>query len=181
MTRNPYRNPARYRRLLVTGALATGTMLGAAGIASAATASSTTATSGSSSTATAPATGTPPAGTPPSGAKGDPATMTHGPDETLLTGTQLTEATTAATAAVPGATVVRAETNSSGGYPYEVHMKKSDGTFVTVELDSSFKVITTVSGFGAGPAGGTAPPSGTAPTGTPPSGSSSSSTSSTTG
>ena len=66
-----------------------------------------------------------------------PATMTHGPNETLLTGTELSQATAAATAAVPGATVIRAETDSSGGYPYEVHMEKSDGTYVTVELDST--------------------------------------------
>jgi hypothetical protein len=79
MTRNPYRNPARYRRLLVTGALATDTMLGTAGIASAATTTSTTATSGSSSTATTPATAKSPAGTPPADAKGDAATMPHGP------------------------------------------------------------------------------------------------------
>ena len=80
--------------------------------------------------------------------------MTHGPNETLLTGTDLQKATAAATAAVPGATVIRAETNSSGASPYEVHLKKSDGTDVTVELNSSFGAITTVSGFGAGPAGG---------------------------
>jgi len=137
-------NPRNVRRVLVTGALAAGTMLGAAGIASAATGGSTS--SGSSAS-------TAPAGAP----QGNPATMSHGPGETLLTGSQLTEATTAAEAAVPGATVIRAETNSSGGYPYEVHMAKSDGTDVTVELDSGFKVITTVSGFGAGPAGGRAP------------------------
>ena len=180
MTPNPYRRPKKLRRVIVTGALAGGTMLGAAGIASAATSTSTTATSGPSGTATTPATGTPPAGAP----QGNPATLTHGPGETLLTGTQLTEATAAATAAVPGATVIRAETNSSGDYPYEVHMAKSDGTDVTVELDSNFKVITTISGFGAGPAGGQAPsgtaPSGTAPSGTAPSGTSSGSTSTTT-
>ena len=185
MTPNPYRRPKKLRRVIVPGALAGGTMLGAAGIASAATGTSTTAASGSSSTATTPATGTPPSGAP----QGNPATLTHGPGETLLTGTQLTEATAAATAAVPGATVIRAETNSSGGYPYEVHMAKSDGTDVTVELDSSFKVITTISGFGAGPAGGQAPsgtapsgaaPSGSAPIGSAPSGVSSGSTSTTT-
>ncbi len=162
--------PNRLRRTIVTGAMVAGATLGAAGIASAATSTGSTA----STTATAPSgapTGAPPAGaagkapngTRPSG--GDPATMSHGPGETLLTGTQLQEATTAATAAVPGATVVRAETNSSGGYPYEVHLKKSDGSYATVELNSSFGVVTTVSGFGAGPAGGQPPagaPSGTA-------------------
>jgi hypothetical protein len=89
--------------------------------------------------------------------------MTHGPNETLLTGSDLHSATAAATAAVPGATVIRAETDSSGASPYEVHMKKADGTFVTVELDSTFKVITTVSGFGAGPPGGHAPGASMAP------------------
>jgi hypothetical protein len=83
--------------------------------------------------------------------------MTHGPNETLLTGSDLAKATAAATAAEPGATVIRAETDSSGASPYEVHMKKSDGTYVTVELDSNFSVVTTVSGFGAGPAGSPAP------------------------
>jgi hypothetical protein len=91
--------------------------------------------------------------------------MAQGPDETLLTGTDLQTATAAATAAVPGATIIRAETNSSGTSPYEVHMKKSDGTYVTVELNSSFGVITTVSGFGAGPAGSQAP-DGTTPSST---------------
>ncbi len=90
--------------------------------------------------------------------------MTHGPNETLLTGTDLQKATAAATAAVPGATVIRAETNSASASPYEVHMKKSDGTDVTVELNSSFGVITTVSGFGAGPAGGQAPSDSASPT-----------------
>ena len=94
--------------------------------------------------------------------------MAHGPNETLLTGTGLQSATAAATAAVPGATIVRAETNSSGASPYEVHMKKSDGTYVTVELNSSFGVITTISGFGGGPTGSQAP------NGTPPSPTSSS-------
>ena len=144
----------RVRRALVTGAVVAGASLGAAGIASAAT-SSTTSTSSGSSTTTPPSVGVP--GTPPAGAAGNPATMTHGPNETLLTGADLQSATAAATSAVPGATVIRAETDSSGASPYEVHMKKADGTFVTVELDSNFKAITTVSGFGAGPPGGHAP------------------------
>jgi hypothetical protein len=80
----------------------------------------------------------------------------------------LQKATAAATAAEPGATVIRAETDSSGASTYEVHMKKSDGTDVTVELDSNFTVVTTVSGFGGGPAGSSAP------TGAPPTSSSTS-------
>ena len=146
------RNPNNVRRVLVAGALAAGTMLGAAGIASAATSSSTTATTPAAhgSTATTRSTGT---------ARVDPATMTHGPGETLLTGTQLARATAAASAVASGATVIRAETNSSGASPYEVHMSKADGTDVMVELDANLKVITTISGFGAGPAGSQAPSS----------------------
>ncbi len=138
----------RFRRALVTGAVVAGASLGAAGVASAATGSTTSPASGSSST-TAPPSGS--ASAPPTGITGDPATMTHGPNETLLTGTDLQKATAAATAAVPGATVIRAETDSSGSSPYEVHLKKSDGTDVTVELNSGFGATTTVSGFGAGP------------------------------
>ena len=148
----------RLRRVLVSGAIVAGAALGAAGVASAATGSSTTPTT-SSTGASTPPTGS--STTPPAGAQ-DPAALTHGPGETLLTGTHLAQATAAANTAVPGATIIRAETNSSGGYPYEVHVKKSDGTYVTVELNSSFGVITTISGFGAGPAGGAAP-TGSAP------------------
>jgi hypothetical protein len=143
------------RKTLIAGAVVAGTSLGAAGIASAA---SSTGTSASSSTA--PAAGS--NGNAPSGAATNPGALTHGPNETLLTGTNLQRADAAATAAVPGATIVRAETNSSGASPYEVHMKKADGSYVTVELDSNFKVLTTIDGFGAGPAGSQAP-SGMAP------------------
>jgi hypothetical protein len=163
-------NPRRVRRALTTGAIVVGASIGAAGIASAATSSGSSSTSTSTSTpsgssSSGSAAGAP-SGTPPAGT--DPATLNHGPNETLLTGTDLQKATAAATAAEPGATVIRAETDSSGASPYEVHMKKSDGTDVTVELDSSFNVVTTVSGFGGGPAGSSAP------TGAPPASSSTS-------
>jgi hypothetical protein len=82
----------------------------------------------------------------------DPAKMTHGPGETLLTGTAAEKATAAAKAAVPGATIIRVETDSDGA-AYEAHMQKADGTYVTVEMDSNFKVTKTVSGFGPGPRG----------------------------
>jgi hypothetical protein len=145
-------------RALAAGAIVLGAGLGASGIAAAATGSSSS-SNASSSSSTAPSTG--------AAGSGDPATLTHGPGETLLTGTDLQKATTAAEAAVPGATVVRAETNSSGASPYEVHLKKSDGSYVTVELDSNFNVMTTVSGFGAGPVGSTPPASpGTSSSGT---------------
>jgi hypothetical protein len=157
--------PTRNKRSwLMTAAVATGLAVGAAGLAGAATGGSS-----GSSTTTAPSgyglapTGQPPSGEapngqapsgqPPSGAQ-DPATMTHGPNETLLTGDAATKAKAAALAAVPGATVIRVETDSSGAGTYEAHLKKSDGTEVTVLMDSSFTVTSTVDGFGGpGPQG----------------------------
>lgn len=144
------------RKAAVAGAVVLGSTAGAAGIAAAATSSSSGGTSApsASSPARSGAPGTPPA---------DPAAMTHGPGETLLTGTDQQKADAAATAAVPGATIIRAETDSSGAGTYEVHMKKADGTYVTVELDSSFKVIDTVTGFGGGPKGQGGPGGGQPP------------------
>ena len=55
----------------------------------------------------------------------------------MLTGGELTKATAAAEAAVPGATAQRAETDAEGA-AYEVHMTKADGSVVTVKLDASF-------------------------------------------
>jgi hypothetical protein len=86
------------------------------------------------------------------GAPMDPAKMTHGPGETLLTGTAAEKATAAAKAAVPGATIIRVETDSDGA-AYEAHMQKADGSYVTVKMDSNFKVTSTISGFGPGPKG----------------------------
>ena len=155
------------RKTLVAGALVVGTTIGAAGIASAATGgsnSNTSSGSSSNSAGSAPPSGgygtLPRAG---SGAPGDPAAMTHGPNETLLTGTDQQKADAAATAAEPSATIVRAETDSSGEGTYEVHMKKADGSYVTVYLDSNFKVTSTASGFGGGPAGQSLPTGGQAP------------------
>ena len=143
------------RSWLMTAAVATGLAVGAAGLAGAATggssgSSSTTAPSGSSAYGQAP-TGQPPSGQPPAGAQ-DPASMAHGPDETLLTGDAATKATNAALAAVPGATVIRVETDS-GDAEYEAHLKKADGTTVTVLMDANFTVTSTVDGFGGGPGG----------------------------
>jgi len=141
----------RIRTWLITSAVVAGAGLGTAGIASAASTASTNGTSAPSST-TAPPTGSAPGSAP----AADPAAMAHGPNETVLTGSDLASATDAAKAAVSGATAVRAETDSAGS-AFEVHMKKSDGTFVTVKLDSSFKVTSTDQGFGPGPAGSPAP------------------------
>ncbi len=134
---------ARARAWVVTGALALGAAAGAAGVASAA--------SGGSSRPAAPAfvaNGHP--SQPPKGPMRNPATLSHGPGETLLTGAAAARAKAAALAAVPGATVIRVETDS-GAAAYEAHLRKADGSDVTVKLDRSFKVTQTVSGFGGGP------------------------------
>ena len=133
----------RARVWIVTAAAAAGAMIGAAGIAAAAGNSQATQTPSSSPSAGQQAG--------PGGA--DPATVAHGPGETLLTGTTAAKVRAAALAAVPGGTVIRVETDSEGS-PYEAHMRKADGTEVTVKVDASFKVTATENGFGRGPGGG---------------------------
>jgi hypothetical protein len=117
--------------LLAGGILAGSHIAGAAGTSS--TASSVAASSSASS-------------------RMDPATVAHGPGETLLTGGTASKVTAAARAAVPGATVIRVETDSEGA-AYEAHMRKADGSYVTVKLDGNFKVTSTIDGFGRGPQG----------------------------
>ena len=127
---------------LVGAGLLAGAILAGSQIAGAATSSTGSTSTSSSSSSTA----APPAGM-------DPAKMTHGPGETLLTGSTAAKVTAAAKAAVPGATIIRVETDS-GGAAYEAHMRKADGSYVTVTFDSNFKVTGTESGFGPGPQGG---------------------------
>jgi len=62
-----------------------------------------------------------------------------GPGETLLAGTTAQRVRAAALAAVPGGTILRVETDAQGS-PYEAHMRKADGTEVTVKVDKAFKV-----------------------------------------
>ena len=127
------------RRVTTTGAVL---VLGTAAIANAATSPS------AATSTTAPAVNagnTAPASSP------DPATVAHGPGETLLTGSDLAKATAAAQSAVSGGTIIRVETDS-GGATYEAHVTKADGTTVTVKLDAAFNVTATESGFGSGPA-----------------------------
>jgi len=128
---------------IATAAAAVGISVGVAGLAGAATGGSSP---GSSSTATTPGAPQAPANAP------NPATVDHGPGETLLTGDAAAKVTAAARAAVPGATIIRVETDSDGA-AYEAHMQKSDGSFVTMKLDKSFKVTAADSGFGGGPGG----------------------------
>jgi hypothetical protein len=61
--------------------------------------------------------------------------------ETPLTGADADKAKAAALAAVPGATIVRVETDADGHAKYEAHMTKADGTPVTVYVDADFNVV----------------------------------------
>jgi hypothetical protein len=123
--------------LAVLGAIA----VGASAIAGAASNSGTTGSQGSgSSTAQRP----------------DPATLSHGPGETLLTDGTADKVKQAALDKVSGATVLRVETDSEGS-PYEAHLRKSDGTEVTVKVNKQFEVTAVQNGFGAGPPPGSHP------------------------
>ena len=156
----------RARTWLITSALVAGTALGAAGVASAAT-NDSSATSNAPATATAPSAR--PDGTPPQGAPQgqDPFTMRNGPGEELLTGSIADQVTAKALEAVPGATVIRVETDAHGA-KYEARLKKSDGTAVTVTFDENLAVKDTVDGFGVPPKGDhQGPPPAGAPQGAP--------------
>lgn len=106
-------------------------------------------------------------------------------DEKLVTGSNLTTLTSAAQKAVPGATIIRVETDA-GDAVYEAHMKKADGTLVTVKFDKNLKVIRVEQGMGLGDShgpghggpghGGPGDHDGDGPGGPPPAGTSSSGT-----
>jgi uncharacterized membrane protein YkoI len=82
----------------------------------------------------------------------DPATLSHGPGETLLTDGTADKVKQAAVDKVSGATVIRVETDSDGS-AYEAHLRKSDGTEVTVKVNKQFEATAVEDGFGAGPPG----------------------------
>jgi hypothetical protein len=87
-----------------------------------------------------------------SSARPDPATLSHGPGETLLTDGTADKVKQAALDKVSGATVIRLETDSEGS-PYEAHLRKSDGSEVTVKVNKQFEVTSVENGFGGGPPG----------------------------
>jgi uncharacterized membrane protein YkoI len=136
--------------LAVLGAVA----VGASAVAGAASNSSGTANSGNSSSQGVAAQGSTAQGGPaqgstaaPSRPPADPATMSHGPGETLLTDGTADKVKQAALDKVPGATVIRVETDSEGS-PYEAHLRKSDGTEVTVKVDKDYNATDVQTGFG---------------------------------
>jgi hypothetical protein len=126
--------------LAVLGAVA----VGASAIAGAASNSGTTGATGSQGSGSAPQT------------RPDPATLSHGPGETELTGDTADKVRQAALDKVSGATVIRVETDNEGS-PYEAHLRKSDGTGVTVKVNKDFEVTAVENGFGGGPPLGSHP------------------------
>ena len=123
------------------GAMAAGGIFGATVLAPSL---SSAATVNTTATTTAPQNGG--GGAPPGSF--DPTKGGHtanGITETLLTGDTAAKVRAAATAAVPGGTIERVETDAEGS-PYEAHMTKSDGSQVTVKVDANFKVTSIESG-----------------------------------
>ena len=117
------------RSKLMTVAAVGAAAIGGGAIANAAT----------SATSTTPATSTTAA---PSQPQHDPSKGGHtanGKSETLLTGDTAAKVKAAALAKAPG-TVERVETNVDSSAPYEAHIVKSDGSEVTVEINSDFTV-----------------------------------------
>ena len=116
-----------------------------------------TANAADSTTTTAPAATVPaasgypggPGGGGPMGGNFDPTKGGHvgqnGVTEVLLTGDTADKVKAAALAAVPGGTIQRVETDAEGS-PYEAHMTKSDGSRVTVKVDSTFTVTNVENG-----------------------------------
>jgi hypothetical protein len=81
------------------------------------------------------------------------------PDEKSVSSATAAALRAAALKAVPGGTVYRVETDA-GDAVYEVHMKKADGSLVTVKFGKNLEVTKVESGMGAGdpaPAGHGAP------------------------
>jgi len=126
----------RARRWVATAAVAVGLAVGVAGVASAVSHSSSNQSPGNQHR---------------DGAAGEPGNRRPRPGETLLTGTTAAKVKAAALAKVPGATVIRVETDSAGS-PYEAHLRKTDGSYVTVKVNDAFTVTAVQSGFGARPA-----------------------------
>jgi len=83
-------------------------------------------------------------------------------DEKSVSATVAAKLRAAALKAVPGGTVYRIETDA-GDATYEAHMKKADGTLVTVKFDQSLAVARVESGMGKGDPARGAPGPGSRP------------------
>src|SRR4051794_17970803 len=81
------------------------------------------------------------------------------PGENLLSGDTAQKVKDAALKKVPGASVIRVETDAEGS-PYEAHLRKSDGSEVTAKVNKAFEVTKVEQGFAGGPHGPGGPPPG---------------------
>ena len=73
-------------------------------------------------------------------------------DEKVLTGDTADKVKAAALRKVPGASVLRVETDADGS-AYEAHLRKSDGSMVTAKINKQFEVTAVKKGCGGGPGG----------------------------
>lgn len=113
------------RSKIVTAAAVGAAAVGGATVADAATSSQTPSAS--------------PAGSPPAGTMVNGRHSVNGRTEQPLTGELAARVRAAALAKVSG-TVERVETNVDDSAPYEAHIRKADGTEVTVEINRDYTV-----------------------------------------
>ena len=142
---------------LVTAGILAGSIMSVAGAANAADSTSATGTTSSTSASSTNST-TPPTFNGTGAGAEDPNFNPGGADsvrsdEKTVTGADADRLTAAAEARVSGATAFRVETDGDGA-AYEVHLKKADGTLVTVKFDSAFAITAVEDGMGAGGRGG---------------------------
>jgi hypothetical protein len=124
-----------YRHVLISLAVALGVAFGSYGIASAAGGSGSGTTTNAAPTQTAAPSGAPP------GANAANPWGRQRSDETVLTGDALAKVKAIALAKLPGATIVRIETDADGHAAYEAHMLKADGSPATVYVDKDFTFV----------------------------------------
>jgi hypothetical protein len=146
----------RLMRYAALGAVVIGLGAGSYGIASAASGAGSTSSSGSFSGTTT--TGGSSGSTVAPGGWGPQRS-----DETPLTGDALAKVTAVAKDALPGATIVRIETDADGHAKYEAHVIESDGTLATVYVDDSFELVDVETGGPGGAPRGQGPGYGAPP------------------
>jgi uncharacterized membrane protein YkoI len=118
----------RLMQVVAAAAVAVGLGAGSYGIAAAASGSNNS----SSSTAASTTSSIPSAQNPWGGQRSD---------ETLLTDGNATKVRDLALEKLPGATIVRVETDADGHAAYEAHVVKADGTPATVYVDKDFNIV----------------------------------------
>jgi len=154
----------RGRRRAAAAGLVVAGVVGGAVLANTVGASADTQTSSASSS---PSASSAPSSAPTSGARPGPGGRAPvRSDEQAVTGSKAATLNAAALKAVPGGTVIRVETDA-GDAAYEVHMKKADGTLVTVKFGQNLSLTKVESGMGQGDPAPKGAPSGGSPGGAP--------------